>query len=56
MYHPFRKQLLGVLDENHFATKYFYNAQDELEKVAKDTEGSDVFILYKRCQKSEKNQ
>lgn len=56
VYHPFRKQLLGVLDENHFATKYFYNAQDELEKVAKETEGGDVFILYKKGQKSEKNQ
>lgn len=48
VYHPYRKFLMAVLDENHFATKYIYNMRNELEKTIKETEKGNVYVQYKK--------
>lgn len=52
VFHPYRKLLLAGLDENHFATIYLYNMRDELEKIIKETERGDVYVMYKKKQKT----
>jgi hypothetical protein len=52
VFHPFRKSLMAGLDENHFATMYLYNMRDELEKIIKETERGDIYVMYKKNQKT----
>jgi hypothetical protein len=52
VFHPFRKSLMAGLDENHFATMYLYNMRDELEKIIKETERGDIYVMYKKKQKT----
>lgn len=53
VYHSYKKLLMATLDENGFATRYIYNERNELQNISKETDRGNLYILYKKIEKSD---